>query len=183
MRKALANLSYYFAVPEVSKWAIFIPCNSEWLSGNKTKVVVSEDFYILGILLSKVHRIWMHAQKSTLKADIAYTHNTCFETFPFPQKANSNLVQKIRDITRELHNYRSQQMEKNNWGITKLYNEYFDQPSNQLYKLHAKLDSLVIETYEFKLDDNLLERLLALNLELAEKEKRNESIVGPWAPN
>ena len=74
-------------------------------------------------------------------------------------------------------------MDKNNWGITKLYNEYFDQPSNQLYKLHAKLDSLVIETYEFKLDDNLLERLLALNLELAEKEKRNESIVGPWAPN
>ena len=41
----------------------------------------------------------------------------------------------------------------------------------------------MIETYEFKLDDNLLERLLALNLELAEKEKRNESIVGPWAPN
>jgi hypothetical protein len=183
MRKALANLSYYFAVPEVSKWAIFIPCNSEWLSGNKTKVVVSEDFYILGILLSKVHRIWMHAQKSTLKADIAYTHNTCFETFPFPQKANSNLVKQIRDTATELHDYRTKQMDKNNWGITKLYNEYFDQPSNPLYKLHAKLDSLVMKTYEFKPYDNILERLLALNLELAEKEKRGESIVGPWAPN
>ncbi|WP_254174356.1 DNA methyltransferase [Planktothrix pseudagardhii] len=183
MRKALANLSYYFAVPEVSKWAIFIPCNSDWLSGNKTKVVVSEDFYILGILLSKVHRIWMHAQKSTLKADIAYTHNTCFETFPFPQKPNTNLVKQIRDTAIELHHYRTKQMDKNNWGITKLYNEYFDQPSTQLYQLHAKLDSLVIETYEFKLYDNILERLLTLNFELAEKEKQGESIIGPWVSN
>jgi hypothetical protein len=28
----------------------------------------------------------------------------------------------------------------------------------------------------------LLEKLLTLNLELAEKEKRGEAIVGPWAP-
>jgi hypothetical protein len=30
--------------------------------------------------------------------------------------------------------------------------------------------------------DDLLEKLLTLNLELAEKEKRGEAIVSPWAP-
>jgi len=133
----------------------------------------------------------MHAQKSTLKADIAYTHNTCFETFPFPQTPAPKLITTIRATAQELHDYRSIQMERKQWGITKLYNAYFHEPTSQLYKLHAKLDAIVLQAYSFKPDDDLLEKLLTLNLELAEKEKRGEAvpselrsalIVGPWAP-
>jgi hypothetical protein len=72
-------------------------------------------------------------------------------------------------------------MEKKQWGINKLYNEYFHEPTSQLYNLHAKLDQLVLRTYGFNPNDNLLEKLLTLNLELAEKEKRGEPVVGPWA--
>lgn len=183
MRKAIAPLSCYFAVPEVSKWAIFVPCPPDWLPGNKTKAVVSDDFYVLGLLLSSVHRVWMHVQKSTLKADIAYTHNTCFETFPFPQNPETELVKQIRATVHDLHNYRTEQMEKKQWGITQLYNKFFNEPSSQLYKLHAKLDQLVMQAYGFSPDDDILERLLALNLELAEKEKRGEPVVGAWASN
>jgi hypothetical protein len=39
MRTAITPLSCYFAVPEVSKWAIFVPCPTSWLPGNKTKAV------------------------------------------------------------------------------------------------------------------------------------------------
>ena len=73
-------------------------------------------------------------------------------------------------------------MEKKQWGITKLYNAYFHEPTSQLFKLHAKLDQLVLQAYGFSPDDDLLEKLLTLNLELAEKEKMGEAIVGPWAP-
>ncbi|MGG6266484.1 DNA methyltransferase [Leptolyngbya sp. AN03gr2] len=183
MRKAIANLSCFFAVPEVSKWSIFIPCPPAWLAGNTTKIVASDDFYILGILLSKLHRIWLKAQSSTLKGDTRYTPRTCFETFPFPQTPALALVEKIRSTTIELHNYRSEQMEKKQWGITKLYNEYFSEPTSQLYKLHAKLDALVLQAYGFSETDDILEKLLTLNLELAEKEKRGETIVGPWSPD
>ena len=194
MRKALASLDYCFAIPRVSKWAIFIPFPSNWLAGDKSVVVASDDFYVFGILTSNVHRTWMHAQKSTLKADIAYTHNTCFETFPFPQTippapldkgggdSRGDLITAIRATAQELHDYRSQQMEKKQWGITKLYNEYFHEPTSQLFKLHAKLDQLVLQAYGFNSDDDLLEKLLTLNLELAEKEQRGEPVVGPWAP-
>ena len=182
LRKAIAPLSHCFATPRVSKWSFFIPFPSEWLPGDLNVVLASDDFYILGILTSNVHRTWVKAQSSTLKGDTRYTHNTCFETFSFPQIPAPNLITTIRDTAQELHEYRSQQMEKKQWGITKLYNEYFHEPTSQLYKLHAKLDQLVMQAYGFKPDDDLLEKLLTLNLELAEKEKKGEAIVGPWAP-
>ena len=182
MRKAIANLSYYFAVPEVSKWAIFVPCPIDWLPGNKTKVVASEDYYILGLLLSNIHRLWMEAQKSTLKSDIAYTHKTCFETFPFPQSPSKKIVQQIRDKTTELHEYRTQQMEQKQWGITQLYNEYFHEPASKLFQLHQELDKLVMQAYKFEAKDDILAKLLELNFELAAKEKQGAKVVGAESP-
>ncbi len=182
MREALTPLSCYFNVPSHSKWFIFIPASVDWLPNNSTNVVASDDFYILGILTSQIHRIWVKSQSSTLKGDTRYTHNTCFETFPFPQNPPTQLVEQIRATAHDLHNYRTEQMEKKQWGITQLYNKFFDEPSSQLYKLHSKLDQLVMQAYQFCPDDDILERLLALNLKLAQKEKRGEPVVGAWAP-
>jgi SAM-dependent methyltransferase len=183
MRKALTSLSCYFNIPRHSKWFIFIPAQPNWLPGDSTAVVASDNFYILGILTSQAHRLWVKAQSSTLKGDTRYTHNTCFETFPFPQKTSSKVLEQIRVTTHDLHDYRTEQMEKKQWGITQLYNKFFNEPSSQLYKLHAKLDQLVMQAYGFSPDDDILERLLTLNLELAEKEKLGGSVVGAWVPN
>jgi type II restriction/modification system DNA methylase subunit YeeA len=171
MRKAISGLSLYFIVPRHSKWFVFLPAKSDWLPADSTTIIASDDFYILGILTSKVHRIWVKAQSSTLKGDTRYTHNTCFETFPFPQNKTSPLVDKIRAAMQELHQYRTEQMESKQWGITKLYNEYFHEPASQLYKLHAKLDKLVMQLYGFSDSDDLLEKLLHLNQAIAAQEK------------
>lgn len=182
MRAATSSLSSYFVVPRVSKWAIFMPIESGWLLGEKTVVVASDDFYILGILLSDVHRSWMHSQKSTLKSDIAYTPRTCFETFPFPQAPSIEMVEAIRCKALELHHYRSNQMEQRQWGITKIYNAFFDEPASQLYRLHRELDTLVLNAYGFDSDNNILNCLLSLNLDLIEIEKSKGNVVGPWSP-
>jgi type II restriction/modification system DNA methylase subunit YeeA len=196
MRTAIEPLEYYFTVPRVSKWAVFIPAEKNWLPGDKSVVVASEDYYILGILLSNVHRLWMEAQKSTLEDRTAYTHQTCFETFPFPQYSctgdvnckgersfsPTKTIQKIRDKTLELHQYRTEQMSKKQWGITQLYNAYFYESASKLYQLHQQLDKLVMKAYNFKSDDDLLSKLLKLNLELAELEKRGEKVIGVEAP-
>lgn len=63
MRKAITPLSYYFTVPRVSKWAIFIPAPLNWLPGDKSVVVASEDFYILGILTSHIHHLELAAKE------------------------------------------------------------------------------------------------------------------------
>ncbi|MDD1438009.1 N-6 DNA methylase, partial [Dolichospermum sp. ST_sed10] len=183
MRKAIKNLSCYFVVPRHSKWFIFIPAEKEWLPGDSTTVIASDDFYILGILTSNVHRIWVKSQSSTLEDRTRYTHNTCFETFPFPQTVENKIVQKIRTKTQELHQYRTQQMETKQWGITTLYNKFFHEPSSQLYKLHQQLDKLVMEAYKFNAEDDILEKLFILNVELSEKEKQGIKIIGPCSPN
>ena len=182
MRTALSSLEFCFSVPRHSKWIIFLPIPSEWLPADSTTVVASDDFYILGILTADIHRKWLLAQSSTLEDRIRYTHNTCFETFPFPQTPSAKIVQQIRTKAIELHQYRSDQMEQKQWGITKLYNAYFHESASQLYKLHKQLDALVLQAYDFDPTDDLLEKLLALNLALAAKEKRGEPVVGPWDP-
>jgi hypothetical protein len=74
-------------------------------------------------------------------------------------------------------------METKQWGITTLYNKFFNEPSSQLYKLHQQLDKLVMDAYKFTPEDDILKKLLTLNLELAEKEKQGIKIVGLYAPN
>ena len=182
MRRTLAPLSQFFAVPRVSKWFIFIPAFSNWLPGDLNTVVASCDFYILGVLNSIIHRSWVSVQGSSLGETKRYTHQSCFETFPFPQSPSKKLIEQIRAAAQDLHKYRTEQMEKKQWGITQLYNQFFHEPSSQLFKLHAKLDQLVMQAYGFNSDDDILAKLLELNLELAEKEKRGEAIVGPWSP-
>jgi hypothetical protein len=45
------------------------------------------------------------------------------------------------------------------------------------------LDDLTLKTHGFRPTDDLLAVLLALNLDLAQKEKQGETIIGPWAPD
>jgi hypothetical protein len=182
MRAAIEPLNSYFAVPRVSKWAVFIPFRKDWLPGEKNVVLANPDFYILALLTSSVHRTWMHAQKGTLKGDIAYTHDTIFETFPFPQIVAPELVQQIRQAMTTLNDYRNEVMVERNWGITDLYNAYFHEPASQLAKHHQALDALVLKAYGWKASEDILSNLLDLNLELAEREAAGEKVVGPWAP-
>jgi hypothetical protein len=184
MRKALIGLKFYFALPKIAKWVMFTPVDISILPCEANMVIASDDFYVLGILTSKVHRLWVKSQSSTLEDRTRYTNTTCFETFPFPQldpntstKAKQT-IEKIRAAMQELHQYRSQQMESKQWGITKLYNEYFHEPASQLYKLHAKLDKLVMQAYGFSEDDDILGKLLELNMQLAEREKQGLPVIG-----
>lgn len=65
-------------------------------------------------------------------------------------------------------------------GNHQIIQQFFTESSSQLYKLHQQIDKLAMEAYGFNPDDDLLEKLLKLNLELAEKEERGEKIVGCW---
>jgi hypothetical protein len=67
-------------------------------------------------------------------------------------------------------------------GLTQLYNNFFKERTSQLFQLHAQLDRQVMPTYGFIDSDDILAKVLELNLELAEKEKRGEPLVGLCVP-
>jgi hypothetical protein len=93
------------------------------------------------------------------------------------------LIEQIRNVTLDLHQYRTQQMKKKRWGIIQLYNQFFHEASSQLIKLHTQLDDLVLKAYGFGKTDDILAALLGLNTNLATKEKLGQPVVGPWAPD
>jgi hypothetical protein len=101
---------------------------------------------------------------------------------PFLKNQIKNIVKTIRKTTLKLHQYRSQEMARKGWGITQLYNEYFNEPASKLYQLHQQIDQLVMSAYNFKENDDLLEKLLQLNQELAEKENNGEVVIGAKDP-
>ena len=68
------------------------------------------------------------------------------------------------------------------WRITQVYNKFFEGPTSPLFKLQAQLERQVMPAYGFIDSDDILAKVLELNLELAEKEKRGEPLVGPCVP-
>jgi hypothetical protein len=61
-------------------------------------------------------------------------------------------------------------------GIIQLYSEFSHELTSQLAKLHGKPDAIALEACAWNAKDNLLEKLLKLNLKLAEKEKSREVV-------
>ena len=174
MREALASISFCFAVPRVSKWNIFIRFDYHlMLAGEKTIVVPSDDYYVFGLLNSKLHRDWIAGQQSSLGQTPAYTPTNCFETFPFLWDAPEALKQPVRDVMTALDAYRMNEMQQRQWGITKLYNAFFTEPASQLYKLHKQLDEAVCKVYGWKYDPakNYNEDLFYLNQHLYQQEQ------------
>jgi hypothetical protein len=173
LRFALEGLNHYFAISQIAKYTNFRPVDISILPCEATMVVASDDFYVLGVLNSQLHRDWVKAQASTLKGDTRYTNTTCFETFPFLWDAPDKLKKPVRDIMTELDAYRMAQMQANQYGITKLYNAFFNEPASQLYKLHKQLDEAVCQVYGWKYDPdkNYNEDLFYLNQQLYEAEQ------------
>ena len=139
------------------------------LPDNKLCVITRDDDYFFGVLHSRVHEVWSLATASRhgVAGDIVYNNTTCFETFPFPQppgkEAQDDLrVQAIAEAARELVQQRDSQL--GDITLTQLYNK---RPT-WLDNAHRKLDAAVFAAYGWPSDlsdDEILARLLALNLE------------------
>ncbi|MCS6267458.1 MAG: class I SAM-dependent DNA methyltransferase [Vampirovibrio sp.] len=171
MRLALGKTMGYFVLPKVTKYTSFQYVDNCILPCEANMVVASDDFYTLGLLNSSLHRNWVKAQCSSLGAvgNIRYTNTTCFETFPFLWDAPEATKAKIRTIAQQLDAYRLEQMQALGIGITKLYNQFFEEPTSTLYKLHHQLDKAVCEEvygWQYDAGRNYNEALFKLNQQL-----------------
>lgn len=172
MRSKLKPLKHYFCLPKIAKYTNFRKISTQVLPCEANMVVASDDFYILGILNSKIHLDWVKAQGSTLKSDIRYTNTNCFETFPFLWGEKSKKVESIRAVAEELEKHRVSESIKRKTSITQLYNQFINEPTSELYKLHEQLNKACCDLYGWKYDSktNYNEELFKLNLEMFKKE-------------
>ena len=152
------------------------------LADSATIAIARDDDYFFGVLHSKVHEPWARGKGTQLReaqSGFRYTPTTTFETFPFPwppgqEPKNAPRVEAIAQAARELVEKRDRwlnpegatEKELKKRTLTNLYN----QRPTWLELAHRKLDEAVLDAYGWPhdLDDEeILERLLALNLERA----------------
>ena len=174
MRKALKDLKSYFCLPKIAKYTCFRAIDISILPCEANMVIASDDFFVLGVLNSKLHLDWVSAQRSTLEDRTRYTNTTCFETFPFPCNAKESDKEKVREIMKELETFRTEEAVSRKCTITVLYNKFFKEPSGNLSKLHRKLDKAVCDCYGWKYSEtgSCNENLFLLNREKAETESK-----------
>jgi hypothetical protein len=73
-------------------------------------------------------------------------------------------------------------MRANGWSLRELYKSLETPGENRLRDAHAALDTAVRAAYGMKPGEDILAFLLKLNLELADKEAKGESITPPGLP-
>ena len=181
MRAAIRQLSRYIATVRVAKHRIFVWLTSPTLPDYKLCVFAREDDYFFGVLHSRLHEVWSLATSSRhgVGNDPAYSVGSCFETFPFPwspghEPHGDPRVEAIAAAARRLVELRDNWLnppgadaaELKKRTLTNLYNA---RPA-WLAMAHQKLDAAVFAAYAWPADltdEQILERLLALNLERA----------------
>jgi len=181
MRQAVSTLTRFIATPRVAKHRLFVFMDAETLPDSRIAAIAKEEDYFLGILHSYTHEVWALATSSRhgIGDDPTYNITTCFETFPFPwspgqEPTDDPRVKAVAQAARELVKKRDRwlnpegatEKELKKRTLTNLYN----QRPTWLDLAHRKLDEAVLDAYGWPhdlSDEEILERLLALNLERA----------------
>ncbi len=179
----LDSIDRYICCSQVTKRPIFDFVSKDVCPSNMMKVFAFADDYTFGILQSNAHWQWFVEKASTLKSDYRYTSHSVFDTFPFPQHPLPDLVKAVADAARALHEFRRDHMALNDTlTLRSMYRSLEDPGANPLRDLHDNLDQAVLAAYGFDPDSDILEQLLALNLDVAAKIDAGETVTAPGIP-
>ena len=186
LKKAISGLDRYIATPRVSKHRIFIWVEKSVLPDSATVAIAKEDNYTFGILHSYLHAYWALKMGTSLEDRPRYTPSTTFETFPFPYPTKEQ-QKTVSQAAEHLHTIRQHLKEKSGQTLTQLYNDLETlkaqsqegkvntiHPTYPLLLAHEELDKAVYAAYgwEYPLsDEEVLEKLLTLNLERSTEEE------------
>lgn len=194
LRRTIDGFSRFIATVETSKHRFFVFLDGDILPDNKLINIALDDAFCLGVLSSRIHVVWALATGGRLGVgnDPVYVKSSCFEKFPF-LFCTEDQKKGIRDLGEALDAHRkARQAEHPDLTITGMYNVLKKLRSGEaltakekaihekglvsvLKKIHDDLDAAVFDAYGWPhdlTDEQILERLVALNAERAEEEKQ-----------
>ncbi len=194
LREAIRQLDLFVVTSETAKHRVFFPMHARVRPEHKLVVVALDDPFFLGVLSSRLHVCWALEAGGNLGVgdDPVYVKTKCFDAFPFP-RADDATKARIRDLAERLDAHRKRQLAAHpKLTITAMYNvleklrsgeplsekdrAIHDQGLVSLLKqIHDELDAAVLDAYGWPAtltDEEILERLVALNAERAAEEER-----------
>lgn len=191
MRRALYGLPRFIATPYTAVHRPFVFVPGDTLPDAMAYAVADSDAYVLGVLSSKIHHCFALDAGSALEDRPRYNSKSTFFPFPFPCCAKKQQT-KIRTIAESLDAHRkARQAAHPDLTITGMYNVLEKLRSGEpltdkektihqqglvsvLKQIHDDLDAAVFDAYGWPADltdEQILEKLVALNAERAEEEK------------
>lgn len=196
LRPAMDGLSRYVVTVETATHRAFQFLDASIVPDNKLQVIPTEDPLVLGYLSSRIHAVWALRAGGWLGQgnDPVYVKTRCFDPFPFPEPDSSTAIE-IRAIAEELDKHRKdRQAQHLGLTLTEMYNVLeklrtgapLDDNDRRikddglvlmLEEYHDRLDAAVARAYRWPVnltDEQLLERLVALNAERAQEEKNGK---------
>lgn len=194
LRNSIKGIPRYIATVETSKHRFFQFLDQSILPDNKLINIALDDACFLGLLSSRIHLVWVSACGALLEDRPVYVKTTCFETFPFPD-ATEEQKAKIRSLGEQLDAHRKRQQQQHpGLTMTGMYNvleklragEALTAKEKTIHEqglvsvvkqLHDELDAAVAEAYGWPADgadDEILERVVALNAERAAEEAQGK---------
>ena len=201
LRPALMGLTRVIATAETSKHRFFAFLPEGARPDNMLVCIAHEDSWVLSVLSSRIHCSWALAKGGTLEDRPRYNKTLCFDPFPFPEP-NEKQKKRLRELGEGLDAHRKRVVEANaDLTLTKLYNTlervraaavggadtlpltdaerdiYERGQVGVLQSYHDDIDKVVAEAYRWPVDlsdDDILEKLVALNHERAAEERRGK---------
>ncbi len=194
MRAALDGLDRYIAICRTAKHFVFHFVPRGVVPESKVVVVALATGAVLGMLSSRIHTAWAErvGSRHGVGNDLTYNNSKCFGTFPFPELTKS-IEERIALLAEALDEHRNaRRAAVPDLAITDLYNvlealragrvlspkergHCDDGLVSVLKSLHDDLDAAVFAAYGWPTtltDEEILEKLVALNKERSEEESR-----------
>ena len=194
LRPALWNLSRYIATVETTKHRTCQFLDGATLPDNMLIAIALDDAAALSVLSSRFHVTWALTAGGRLGFgnDPRYNKSKCFAPFPFPDPTEAQKT-RLRSLGEQLDAHRkAQQKAHPKLTLTAMYNvleklrakeriegkdrEIYDQGLVGILRdLHDQIDAAVAEAYGWPAaltDDDILHRLVDLNLARAAEEAR-----------
>ena len=138
------------------------------ISANSCMVIGTKDISLFGMLMSRIHMVWVKTVGGRLKTDYRYSAQLCYNTFPFP-KISDEKKAEIEEAAENVLITRENYPEKT---LAELYDP--DKMPQDLREAHARLDDIVESCYPgypFSSDEARLECLFKLYEKMASAKK------------
>ena len=163
----------FILIPSVSSEnRKYIPMDifdKNYKSSNSCFMVITNELYVLGILTSYMHMVWMSEIGGKLESRYRYSKNVVYNTFPFP-KINQTQKEKIKELVNIILDERDKEYLKT---LAELYDP--NKMPDGLKKAHENLDLYIESIYRdkpFSSDEERLEHLFKLYEKMIKEENQ-----------
>ncbi|WP_425617807.1 class I SAM-dependent DNA methyltransferase [Anatilimnocola sp. NA78] len=192
LRRAVNRLPRYITTPNTAKHRPFVFVDGDILPDAMAYAVATPSAFIHGVLSSRIHVEWSRAAGGTLEDRPRYNSKVTFSPFPFPI-SDLTTSESIGSLAEQLDAHRKRQQQLHpKLTLTDMYNVLEKLRSGEalsakdktihdqglvsvLRQIHDDLDAAVFAAYGWPADltdEQILERLVALNAERAAEEAR-----------